>query len=93
MESITRYVDKIESDERRMYESVLGHALRDNQQVVLRVIESARETDEANRRAALGKAVEIARQGRIAVEAQGIPADQADDAINETIEKIRRSKH
>jgi hypothetical protein len=93
MESIFRDVKSIESDERRLYESVVGHALRDNQRVVIRVIELGGEPDEASRRAALGRAVEIARQGRAPVESQGITAEEADAAIDEAIREVRRSAH
>ncbi len=39
MESVARHVDKIESGDRRVYEAVLGRALRENQQIRFRVIE------------------------------------------------------
>lgn len=39
MEPIIRDVQDLESDERRVYESVVGHVLRDNQRIVSRVIE------------------------------------------------------
>jgi hypothetical protein len=93
MESVIRDVKSIESDERQVYESVLGHALQESQRVVIRVIELEGEPDEASRRAALGRSVEIARQGRAAVEAQGITSEEADATIDETIREVRRSKH
>jgi hypothetical protein len=92
MESIARDVKNLESDERRLYESVVGHSLQENQRVIIRVIELGTEPDEASRRAALTRAVEIARQGRAAVEAQGITAEEADAAIDEAIQHVRRSK-
>ena len=93
MESIIRDVNKIESDERRVYESVLGHALRENQRVVIRVIELGNEPDQADRRTALDRAVKIARKGRGAVGEQGIAAEEAEAAIDEAIREVRRSKH
>jgi len=39
MESTVRNVREIASDERRVYETVLGQRLRDDQQVVLQVID------------------------------------------------------
>lgn len=50
MESIFRDVKSIESDERRIYESIVGHSLQDNQRVVIRVIELGGEPDEASDR-------------------------------------------
>ncbi|MEA1952665.1 MAG: hypothetical protein U9N87_14890 [Planctomycetota bacterium] len=38
MESITRNVREIASDERRVYEAAVGHALQENQQVVIQVV-------------------------------------------------------
>ena len=93
MESIIRDVKSIASDQRRVYESVLGHTLRENQRVIIRVIEVEEEPGEANRRAALSRAVDIARQGRAAVEAQGITAEEADAVIDEAIRDVRRSRH
>ena len=69
----------------------LGSALRENQRVVIRVIEAEGASDDASRRAALGSAVEIARRGRAPVESQGISAEEADAAIDEAIRETRRS--
>jgi hypothetical protein len=91
METVIRDVKSLESDERRVYESVVGHALRDDQRVIIRVVETGNATDEAVRRAALAKAVEIARKGRAAADAQGVTAEEADAAIEEAIREVRRS--
>ncbi len=93
MEAIIRDVKSIESAERRVYESVLGHALRDNQRVIIRVVEVEGDRDDASRQAALSRAVEIARQGRASVEAQSITAEEAGAAIDEAIREVRRSMH
>jgi hypothetical protein len=91
MEAIIRNVGDINTDERRVYESVLGHTLRENQRVIIRVIELGDEPDQATRKAALGLAAEIARQGRAAAAAQGIAPEEADVDIDEAIQEIRRS--
>jgi len=91
MESIIRNVSEIETDERRVYESVLGHPLGENQQILIRVIEIGREPDEATRRAAGARAVEIARQGRAAAAAQGITAEEANATIDDAIREVRRA--
>ena len=46
MEKITRHVQELDSDEKRVYESVLGHKLRENQQVILHVITLAEQPEE-----------------------------------------------
>jgi hypothetical protein len=93
MESVIRDVKSIESNERQVYESVLGHTLQEGQRVIIRVIELEGEPDGASRRAALSRAVEIARQGRAAVEAQHISTEEADAATDEAIRETRRTKH
>ena len=92
MESIARDVDKIESNERRVYEAVLGHALRENQQVLLRVIELKREPDESVRRKAVEDFHELCREGTENRERQGISVEEADQAIEEAIRAVRSKK-
>jgi hypothetical protein len=92
MESVIRDVKSLESAQRHLYEAAVGHALRENQGIVLHVIELGAEPDQGTRRAALSRAVEIARQGRAAAEAQGITEEQAGAAIDEAIQKARRSE-
>ncbi len=38
METITRNVSDLEGDERRTYETLLGHSLHENQQIVIQVV-------------------------------------------------------
>ena len=92
MESVIRDVKSLESDQRHLYEAVVGHALRENQGIILHVIELGAEPDQATRRAALSPAVEIARQGREAARAQGITEEEAGAAIDEAIRKVRQSE-
>lgn len=46
MEKITRHVLNLGSDEKRMYESVLGHTLHADQQIILHVITPQATTEE-----------------------------------------------
>ena len=91
MESIIRDVKDIVPDERRVYEAAIGHALQDNQRVIIRVVNLGAEPDAATRKAALGRAVEIARQGRTAAAAQGITPEEAGAAIDESLQEARQS--
>jgi hypothetical protein len=91
MESIIRNVGEINTDERRVYESVLGHTLRENQRVIIRVVELGDEPVQDTRKAALGRAVDIARQGRAAAAAQGVTPEEADRVIDEAFQEVRRS--
>jgi hypothetical protein len=79
------------SEERRVYEAVLGHPLADNQQVIIRVLEAGVEPTEITRRASMTRAAEIARQGRAATKARGITLDQAGAAIDQSIAEVRQS--
>ncbi|MGA2034662.1 MAG: hypothetical protein ABSG68_20635 [Thermoguttaceae bacterium] len=92
MESISRDMKSLDSDQRHLYEAVVGHALGENQGVILHVIELGAEPDQATRRAALSRAVEIARQGREAARAQGITGEEAGAAIDDAIRKVRQSE-
>jgi hypothetical protein len=92
MESVIRDVKSLESDQRHLYEAVIGHALSESQGIVLHVIELGAEPDQTTRRAALSRAVEVARQGREAATAQGITAEEAGAAIDDAIQKVRQSK-
>jgi len=92
MESISRDVKSLELDERRLYESVVGHALRESQRVIIRVVDLEAEPDQATRRAAMSRAVEIAREGREAARAQGVTEEEANAAIEQAIRDVRRTR-
>jgi hemerythrin superfamily protein len=92
MESVTRDVDKIELVERRVYEAVLGHALRENQQVILRVIDLQKEPDESGRRKAMAEFHEICKRGTENRQRQGISVEEADQSLDEAIQAVRSRK-
>ncbi len=46
MEKITRNVPELDTDEKRVYESVLGHELSANQQIILHVVTLEDQDDE-----------------------------------------------
>jgi hypothetical protein len=92
MESVTRDVANIESNERRVYEAVLGHALHENQQVILRVIELKTEKDESVRRSARESFHELCREGTENRQRQGISVDEADQAVEQAIRAVRSRK-
>ena len=71
---------------------MLGHTLRENQQVILRVIELKKESDESVRREAREEFHEICREGTENRERQGISAEEADKALEEAIWAVRSRK-
>lgn len=92
MESITRNVKDIEGDQRHWLESALGRELRDNQQVIIRVLEPGVEPSEAVRDQALGEACEIAKKGRENAAAQGVTEEEAGQIIDEAVRHVRQQK-
>jgi len=89
MERIVRSVREIEAAERLVYESVLGQHLREDQQIIIRVVTPGVVPSEEVRQAALSHAAEIARQGRANAAAQGIAEDEIDAAITEATSHAR----
>jgi hypothetical protein len=63
-----------------------------NQGIIVHVIELGAEPDQATRRAALSRAVEIARQGREAAKVQGVTEEEAGTSIDEAVRKVRQSE-
>ena len=55
MTTITRNVAKINTADRQALEHVLGHSLRDNQQVVIQVVNLDVETAKSNAATAVGQ--------------------------------------
>ena len=90
MESIIRKVDDLNAEERRMYESMVGHALHENQRVIIHVVELGAEPDGPTRKAAAQRAIEIARRSRASAADQGVAPEEADRVIDEAIHEVRR---
>ena len=90
MESILRKVAELNTDERRMYESVVGHALREDQRVIIHAVELGAELDGPTRKAAGQRAIEIARRGRASAAEQGGTSEEADPVIDEALQEVRR---
>ena len=90
MESIVRNVKDIETDERQYLEQALGRQLVENQQVIIHVVDLDVEPNVEVRRDALAEASEIARRGRVHAAAQGVTEAEADAAIEEAINHVRR---
>ena len=92
MESVTRDVAKIESDERRIYEAAFGHALHENQQVILRVIELRAGPEESARRKAREEFHDFCGEGTEHRKRQGISVEEADQVAQEAVRAVRSRK-
>jgi len=90
MESFVRDIQHIEPDERRLYESLLGSSLQENQRVIVRVVDLGKEPEEPVRRAALGRAAELARQGRQHAADSGASQADVDSAVHDALADFRR---
>lgn len=92
MESIARDVRTLLPDERRLYESAVGHALREDQRVIIHVVELEDGPDESVRRAVMEDFHELCRQGTENRERQGISIGEADQALEEAVRAVRDQK-
>jgi hypothetical protein len=92
MESIIRNVKDIESPERRVYESLLGQSLRDNQRVLVMILNPGAEPDESIRRKAMADFHELCRQGTERRQQQGASVEQADQVLEEAVRAVRSRK-
>ena len=75
-------VKSLQTDERRLYESVVGHTLSENQRlrVIIRVVNLETETDQATRRAALQRGSRSREKAAKRSQAQGV-TEEADAAM------------
>jgi hypothetical protein len=92
MESISRDVKSLESDERQLYEAVVGHALREDQRVVIHVIELEKEPDESGRRKATEEFHAICKEGTENRQRQGISVEEADQALEQALRAARSQR-
>ena len=92
MESIVRNVKDLDTAERQVYETALGQQLRENQQIVIRVLTPDAVPSEETRRSALQRASEIAQQGRSNAAAQGVGEEEIDAALDEATQHVRPRK-
>lgn len=87
---LSRNVDEIPEASRRSLESLLGRQLQEHQRVFIMVLDPAGAPSDATRReAAVGLRDIIAMAERHA-DAQGITEDEADAAVTEAMEHVRR---
>jgi len=71
-------------------EHVVGQPLRDNQEVMIQIIDLDMVPDDKSRRQALARAAEIAHQGRTNAAIRGATAEEIDADIEEATREVRR---
>lgn len=89
MESAICNVRDIETNQRRWIEAIVGQPLREDQQVMIHVIDVGIEPDKSVRTAALAEASELARQGRANAASRGVSEEELDAAIEQARRHIR----
>ena len=90
MEAIIRTVKDIESDQRHWFEAAIGHELQDNQQIIIRVLTPGVASDQQTRDAAFADLKQLSAQGAGHREALGVSDVQADAALDEAMQHVRR---
>ena len=93
MESFIRSVDEIDGELRRWFESGLGQRLRQNQRVMVTVLNVGVEPDEESRREALEELRRIRAEAAANIKAQGLSLEEVDALVDEAIAHVRRQKH
>ena len=89
MESILHSVRDLAGDDRRGLEHLVGGVLRDDQQVLIHVLDVNAAPPEDVRRAALEQVATIAAEGRAHAAALGVSTEAADEAIDAAIDDVR----
>jgi hypothetical protein len=92
MESIIRDVKSLESQERQAYELLLGHALQENQRVVVMILNPGAEPDEPVRRKAREEFHDLCREGTEHRQRLAASVEEADQALDEAIRAGRSRK-
>jgi hypothetical protein len=90
MESIVRNVQEIEAAEKRVYEVVLGQQLRDNQQVIVRLLTPPAEE---TRQKALANLKKLSEKGNQHRQSLGVSEEVADEILREAKDHVRRTEN
>ena len=86
-------VSEIEGDPRRWLESGLGEELRQNQRVMVTVLNVDIEPDEETRREAHEELRRIRAEAAANIKLQGVSPEEVDAVVDDAIADVRRRKH
>ncbi len=93
METIAvRNVSDIGADEKRSLEDLIGARLQENQQVFIMVFTPGLEPDSVSREAAMNNVETILEEAHRNATAQGITSEEADAAVEEAMNHVRRRR-
>jgi hypothetical protein len=89
MSTLIRNVRDLEASNRRSLESLLGQPLREDEQVIIRVIGVGKEPDADTTRTALQRVREISDDAARHRDSLGVSSEEADRMIDEAIKDLR----
>ena len=90
MESFIRSANEIEGDLRQWVETGLGQQLRQNQRVMVTVLNVGIEPDEETRREAREELRGIRAEAAANIKAQGISLAEVDAVVDEALAHVRQ---
>jgi hypothetical protein len=89
MESIVRNVQDIEAAEKHLYEVVLGQPLRDDQQIIVRVLTPP---DDETCQKAIADLKTLSEKGSRHRESLGVSEDEVDELLKEARDSVRQNE-
>jgi hypothetical protein len=92
MDKVLHNVGDLPSPERSAVEAIIGHTLRDDQQLYIVALDAAVEPTEATRRVAWSELEEIIAESHQNVRQSGVSQAELERTIDETCDEVRHGK-
>ena len=92
MDKLLHSVSDLPSPERSAVEAIIGHTLRDDQQLYIVALDAAVEPTEATRHEAWGELEEIFAESHHNVRQSGVSPEELERTIDETCDEVRYGK-
>ncbi len=89
MDSVIRDVKDIRPEERRIYETLIGHNLSQDQRILVAVLPSASDLNDSARHRAHNEFFELCKQGAENRERLGVSVEEADLILEEALRAAR----
>jgi len=92
MDKLLHNVGDLPSPERSAVEAIIGHALRDDQQLYIVALDAAVEPTKVTRREAWSELEEIIAESHQNVRQSGVSHEELERTIDETCDEVRYGK-
>lgn len=92
MDKLLHNVGDLPSSERSAVETIIGHELRDDQQLYIVALDAVVEPTEATRREAWSELEEIIAESHHNVRQSGVSQEELERTIDETCDEVRYGK-